>query len=182
MLTITQLDLATAVPLPTHPVAMSQVPARMNELNAEHDASREFRRHRQILAIACAVGILAFALEELPDGRVSFRGLTQIPLPQTCFSRSWLRLKCPGCGLTRSIIHLAEGDWEASWRKPPAGLSHGTADRPSGSLSAAGAAPARPPVHRARLAGGACLCSNRIASGELAGGAGGGPDWPRSST
>jgi hypothetical protein len=31
-------------------------------------------------------------------------------------SRSVLGLKCPGCGLTRSIIHLARGDWRASWR------------------------------------------------------------------
>ncbi len=74
------------------------------------------RYHVQILAIACAALALAFALEELPDGRVAFRGLARIPLPQTCFSRSWLGLKCPGCGLTRSIVHLAEGDWNASWR------------------------------------------------------------------
>jgi Protein of unknown function (DUF2752) len=95
---------------------MNQVPAPMSEFSAENDAVRRFRRHREMLTIACAVVVLAFALQELPDGRVSFRGLTQIPLPQTCFSRSWLGLKCPGCGLTRSIIHLAEGDWEASWR------------------------------------------------------------------
>jgi hypothetical protein len=88
----------------------------MNELSAENDTKSRSRRHREMLAMACAVGILAFALQELPDGRVSFRGLTRIPLPETCFSRSWLGLKCPGCGLTRSIIHLAEGDWEASWR------------------------------------------------------------------
>ena len=24
-------------------------------------------------------------------------------------------MRCPGCGLTRSIIHLAEGNWLASW-------------------------------------------------------------------
>jgi hypothetical protein len=89
---------------------------RMCEFSAENDTSSRFRRHREMLAIACAAGILAFALQELPGGRVSFRALTRIPLPQTCFSRSWLGLKCPGCGLTRSIIHLAEGDWEASWR------------------------------------------------------------------
>jgi hypothetical protein len=74
------------------------------------------RRHRQVLAIACAVWVLAFALQELPDGRVSFRGLSQIPLPQTCASRAWFGRRCPGCGLTRSIIHLAEGDWGASWQ------------------------------------------------------------------
>ena len=59
--------------------------------------------------------MLAFVLQELPDGRVAVRGFPQFPLPQTCTSRAWLGLKCPGCGLTRSIIHLAEGDWRASW-------------------------------------------------------------------
>ena len=88
----------------------------MSEFFTQNDTSSRFRRHREMLAIACVAGILAFALQELPGGQVSFRGLTRIPLPQTCFSRSWLGLKCPGCGLTRSIIHLAEGDWEASWR------------------------------------------------------------------
>jgi hypothetical protein len=71
--------------------------------------------HRQVLAIACVVGMLAFVLEELPDGRVALRGLPAVPLPQTCASRSVLGLRCPACGLTRSIIHLAEGHWRASW-------------------------------------------------------------------
>jgi Protein of unknown function (DUF2752) len=88
----------------------------MSEFSTENGTSSGFQRHRAMLAIACAAGILAFALQKLPGGQVSFRGLARIPLPQTCFSRSWLGLKCPGCGLTRSIIHLAEGDWEASWR------------------------------------------------------------------
>jgi Protein of unknown function (DUF2752) len=101
---------------------MSQVPARMSELFTENDRIDRYRRHRQMLLIACGVVSLAFALEELPDGRVAFRGLTQIPLPQTCFARSWLGLKCPGCGLTRSIIHLAEGDWEGSWRNHRLGI------------------------------------------------------------
>ncbi len=72
--------------------------------------------HRQVLAIACGVGVLAFSLQEAPDGRVSVRGFPQLPLPQICASRAWLGIRCPACGLTRSIIHLAEGDWRASWR------------------------------------------------------------------
>jgi hypothetical protein len=73
------------------------------------------RRHQEVLAIACVVWVLAFALHEIPDGRVAIRGLPQLALPQTCASRSWFGVRCPGCGLTRSIIHLAEGDWWASW-------------------------------------------------------------------
>jgi hypothetical protein len=84
----------------------AEVPAR----------ARLVRRHREVLAAACAVWILAFALHELPDGRVAVRGVPQAPLPQTCASRAFFGIRCPGCGLTRSIIHVAEGDWRASWR------------------------------------------------------------------
>jgi hypothetical protein len=72
--------------------------------------------HREVLAIAFAATFLAFALVEVADGQVAVRGFTQYPLPESCLSRSLFGLKCPGCGLTRSIIHLAEGDWRASWR------------------------------------------------------------------
>jgi hypothetical protein len=85
---------------------MSESPAR----------SRSRHRHREVLAVACAVGVLAYALVALPDGRVAVRGFPQLPLPQTCASRSWLGIRCPGCGLTRSILHLAGGDWKASWQ------------------------------------------------------------------
>jgi Protein of unknown function (DUF2752) len=77
---------------------------------------RRLKRHREVLAIACVVCFLAFLLHELPDGRVAVRGFPRFPLPQTCTLRAWLGIRCPGCGLTRSIIHLAEGEWHASWR------------------------------------------------------------------
>ena len=75
------------------PVAITQVGAPMSEVGvrtsdcpATGDGSAQ--RHRQVLAIACAVGVLAFALQELPDGRVAVRGFPQVPLPQTCASRA----------------------------------------------------------------------------------------------
>jgi hypothetical protein len=74
------------------------------------------RRHREVLAVACAVCALAFALQETSGGRVAVRGVPQFPLPQVCASRSLFGFRCPGCGLTRSVIHLAEGDWRESWR------------------------------------------------------------------
>jgi hypothetical protein len=61
--------------------------------------------------------ILAFALQVLPDGRVGMRGFPQVPFPQVCASRAWLGVRCPACGLTRSIIQLAAGDWRASWQE-----------------------------------------------------------------
>jgi Protein of unknown function (DUF2752) len=73
--------------------------------------------HRSLLLAAVGACVLAFALEERPDGRVALRGLPEMPLPQTCASRTLLGLKCPGCGLTRSVILLARGQWRASWQR-----------------------------------------------------------------
>ena len=57
---------------------------------------------------------LACALRVLPDGRVAFDGATNYPLPESCMTWKWFGMRCPGCGLTRSFIYLAHGDWRAS--------------------------------------------------------------------
>jgi Protein of unknown function (DUF2752) len=68
-------------------------------------------RHRDVLVVSLTAVVMAFVLVEVPGGRVAVRGLTGYPLPPSCFTRTAFGLKCPGCGLTRSFIHLAEGDW-----------------------------------------------------------------------
>src|SRR5262245_8168583 len=79
-------------------------------------ASRDLVQwHRAVLVLSCAILALARALVVLPDDRIALRGLPAYPLPQCCASRVWLGLRCPGCGLTRSIIQLAGGDRRASW-------------------------------------------------------------------
>ncbi|MDR3633806.1 MAG: DUF2752 domain-containing protein [Isosphaeraceae bacterium] len=61
------------------------------------------------------VVVMALALQVLPDQQhVAFRGFTHYPMPHLCMSRVWFGMRCPGCGLTRSIIHLAHADWRAS--------------------------------------------------------------------
>jgi hypothetical protein len=37
-------------------------------------------------------------------------------MPETCGLRLQFGLDCPGCGLTRSFIHLAHGEWYQAWQ------------------------------------------------------------------
>jgi hypothetical protein len=85
-------------------------------------ASNRTKRHREMLTIAVTVIVLAFLLEVHSDQRVAFSMLPQWPLPETCPSRSLLHVECPGCGLTRSFVHLAHGNWCAAWNVNRAGL------------------------------------------------------------
>jgi hypothetical protein len=83
---------------------------------------RRRRRHWEMLAVAVAVVGLTFLLEVRTDQRVAFRFLPDWPLPETCPSRTIFHVNCPGCGLTRSFVHLAHGDWRASWNVHHVGM------------------------------------------------------------
>lgn len=67
-----------------------------------------------MLAIAVLVLLASFGLEVRSDQRVAARGLPNIPLPPTCPLHEFTGCSCPGCGLTRSFVHLAHGDVQAS--------------------------------------------------------------------
>jgi len=68
-----------------------------------------------MLLVAGAIVLLAFSMEVVAGGqRVAFVGLLDYPLPHSCMSRSLFGVPCPGCGLTRSFIYLAHGDWRSS--------------------------------------------------------------------
>ncbi|MHC4179464.1 MAG: DUF2752 domain-containing protein [Planctomycetota bacterium] len=67
-----------------------------------------------MLVVSCGVVVLALLLQVRSDQRVAFRGLAQYPLPHTCTTRILFDIECPGCGLTRSVIRLAQGSWQAS--------------------------------------------------------------------
>ncbi|HEX5447126.1 MAG TPA: DUF2752 domain-containing protein, partial [Pirellulales bacterium] len=72
-------------------------------------------RHWFFLALAASVVVMALLLNVRGD-RVALVGLPDYPLPHLCMSRSLLGRTCPGCGLTRSFVYLAHGDWQAAWR------------------------------------------------------------------
>jgi hypothetical protein len=87
----------------------------MAEYDSEEQIEAYSRFHRQMLVICALVLAASFVLIVLPDGRVAVPGVSH-PLPETCGSRLLFGVSCPGCGLTRSFIHLAHGDLEASLR------------------------------------------------------------------
>jgi hypothetical protein len=75
------------------------------------------RRHREMLILASLVIVASFLLQVAPDGdRVSLRNAPSALVPPTCVSRQWFGVRCPGCGLTRSFVYLAHGDWWSSWK------------------------------------------------------------------
>src|SRR4051812_48909265 len=77
-------------------------------------AARRRERHWTMLSVATVIVVFSFALEVRSDQRVELRFLPGYPLPQSCLSRQWFNCNCPGCGLTRSFIYLAQGDWDRS--------------------------------------------------------------------
>jgi len=72
--------------------------------------------HRQALIVCALVIAAAPLLQVLPNERVAVRGVDTLVLPRTCPSREIFETNCPACGLTRSFVYLAHGDWTASWR------------------------------------------------------------------
>lgn len=83
------------------------------------------RRHRDILTASIVVLISIAAFEVRPDDRVTIRGQPWLPVPFTCPFLATTGLPCPGCGLTRAMVHLAHGDLKSSWRRHWLGIPLG---------------------------------------------------------
>ncbi len=73
------------------------------------------KHHHFYLWFAAVIVVFAFLLTVRDDQRVALRPLPNVVLPESCPSRIYFGLDCPGCGLTRSFIHLAAGHLAASF-------------------------------------------------------------------
>jgi hypothetical protein len=62
-----------------------------------------------------AILVAAFALRFHDTASLRLPG-TSVALPSTCPSRLALGIECPGCGLTRSFVASANGDFRQSLR------------------------------------------------------------------
>ena len=82
----------------------------------------QVRWHRALLLLALLGGGAAPLLRVYPPDRVGWRWSSAALLPPLCLSRACFGVSCPGCGLTRSVVHLAHGDWAASWRAHHLGI------------------------------------------------------------
>ncbi len=84
------------------------------------DTAREHarlrKRHWWMLRISAFVILMACLLQTRPDHRVQFRFGPSFPLPETCGSKVFFNVECPGCGLTRSFISLSRGDIWTAWK------------------------------------------------------------------
>jgi hypothetical protein len=74
-----------------------------------------------MLWISCAVIVMSLTLTVRSDEHAAFRLFPDWPIPSACPSHIIFGVDCPGCGLTRSFIYLAQGDWRLAFREHRAG-------------------------------------------------------------
>lgn len=74
-----------------------------------------------LLGIVAVVALASLLHHEPPGSAVQIRPW-QWTLPETCGSKRSLGLECPGCGLTRSFILSAHGQWATAFAVHPFGM------------------------------------------------------------
>lgn len=70
----------------------------------------EWQFHFALLLLCVVVVSLAATMSVHQAQQVFFPGTT-VPVPELCYFRRGTGLDCPGCGLTRSFISLAHGQF-----------------------------------------------------------------------
>ncbi|GAB5406412.1 MAG: hypothetical protein Aurels2KO_46430 [Aureliella sp.] len=73
------------------------------------------------LAGSAAVILLSLVLQ-IGKGRSVVLPVIGVALPETCALYSRFGIDCPGCGLTRSFIHVSDGNVSAAWHLNAVGV------------------------------------------------------------
>ena len=69
-----------------------------------------------MLIFATVIVLIAPWLHIRADQRLELFLLPDIPFPHSCLSKSWFGVRCPGCGLTRSLISFSQLHFSESLR------------------------------------------------------------------
>ncbi|MFK7929647.1 MAG: DUF2752 domain-containing protein [Myxococcota bacterium] len=64
-----------------------------------------------IILVVCVLAITAAFILTPGGERVALAGFE---IPEACSIKLWLGVPCPGCGLTRSWVYFAHGEWWTS--------------------------------------------------------------------
>lgn len=83
----------------------------------EQSLTHPRRLHFVLIALGL-VAVVRLMVSVGEHGRVFVAGLT---VPETCFAKIYFGADCPGCGLTRSMVHLAHGRFSDSVKANPGG-------------------------------------------------------------
>ena len=99
-----------------------------SEADSESDSSDSFDAppdpvlHWVYLAISLAIIALSCVMQVRGEHQVVLPLIDQ-PLPDVCTFKRYLGIGCPGCGLTRSFISLADGNLGRAWHFNPVGVA-----------------------------------------------------------
>jgi hypothetical protein len=70
--------------------------------------------HGLLAAISLGVIVMAAVMRSEGPSDVFLPGM-KVALPDICLTKSVLGVPCPGCGMTRSFIAIAHGQWRRAW-------------------------------------------------------------------
>jgi len=103
------------------PPQSDSISTRLGEVAADVYPSQSKSFQRTILVLATALVVMAFLLQRIPSDESSHLQLAGVRLPELCYSQKMFGLRCPGCGLTRSVVSSACGDLQSAIHFHPAG-------------------------------------------------------------
>lgn len=95
---------------------LAQVTTDLSDSKAQDDSRFRRERHWEMLFISIGVLVVSLLLQVDANQHVHTSGFGNIPLPKLCLSKELFGVDCPGCGLTRSFVYLAHGDWHNAWK------------------------------------------------------------------
>ena len=102
----------------TAPQAVDAAEVRLEPVDdrGREIVARQLREHHWTMLVVAILVIAASLALRLPDTETVGLKWLHISLPPMCGSRALLGVECPGCGLTRSFVALAAGDFQQSLR------------------------------------------------------------------